>query len=323
MTSKEIEYKIKSTLYNSISQYKGIPSPKDFISYNVLYYQSVKDWTVKLFGHKATFVDVMKTMYFHGNVLYFRWFPDLFHHDREKLGKFFNPIFRPIEDNEFADYLHNLTHIRSESSHTNLGEALALSDNFINNKVKFQLFLKQYEETPLDEIERTPSDIFGQSSEIKKILGEKKALLFEIIKETWIYQKPDMIFYQDIYKEQSFKKEFPQQKPNLDFLILPKNDFELRMRNNLFRAIYLDEKFKFYSTSKAYFSDTPIKQSINEHYLLLFTDMTERKFLKDISSEKLQNIQISANNYDLPSDLIQSTIDRVVEVIDISSSHKK
>lgn len=270
---------LKKELHFAIHPYKGIPTTLEFVPYNHVYYGSLKRWTPTLFGDSASIRDVIQTMYFHGNVIFFKWFPDLYETNRDRLGIFFNPIFKPVNNNKFADYLHNLTHIRSLSSHTNLGEALAVIDNLIFNKVSFQTYMNSHSDKELEELAVSPDDL-KQASEVDTLLSKEKQQLFEMIKHTWGFQRTEMTFYQNTYKEGQFKKEFPTEQPKLTFLSVPANEFEERMKHNLIRAIVLDEKFKFYSDPKTYFSETPVKLSSMQSYELIFTNDEENKLIE-------------------------------------------
>lgn len=308
--------KFKRLLFLSKPVFNGIPTPIQFINYNYAYYDSVKELTAEFYGPTATIANAVETMNLHGNMVFFNWFPDLYQTDKAILKNFCNPVFTPVGGNEFADYLHGLTHIRSLSSHTNLGEALAVIDNMINNKVRYQRFMNKYKDTPLQSIDLKPADLLSDLGRSQVLDDNKKIVLFDIIKETWAYQRRDMVFYERTYQDGAFKQEFPAERPSNDFLRNPVNDFEQRMQKNFIRALFLDEKFKLYSSHKQYFSNTPINISHAEPCQLVFTNSNENNLIDAIVDQinlKSTSIKVDWTQFNLDRLLVQNTIEKTNE----------
>jgi hypothetical protein len=271
---------IKKEIFKQIKPFKGIPTVLDYILYNQLYYSSVREHCKSNF-EDATILDVVKTMNSFGNLLYFNWFPDLYNTSREKLGQFFNPVFRPVNGNEYADFLHGLTHIRSMSSHTNLGEAMVIPDNFINIGVPYRTFLNLYKDNPLQECTKPTNAFFPQAEKAKS----SQFQLFSVCAESKRFLRKGMVFYKDIYKEGFFKADIGNDgSPGINFLFAPQTSTEQRMSNNFIRAIFLNEKFRLQSGLNKSYKETPVSELYDLPADLLFTSDLEDRELAELNA---------------------------------------
>lgn len=266
--------------------FEGIPSPEDSAPYAKMYYQLVEMTVLDKFGPDANLLQASMAMNLNGNLKFFRWFPDLFETNRLKLGRFFSPTFKIAGNNQYADYLHGLTHIRSRSEHTNLGESLVVPDNLYTVGVRYQKYLATNKEKTLEECELSPFEEFklGESA-----FPLEKLLLMNIRFDAFQFQARKMEFYKAIYKEGKFKADFPLDKPSNNFFTQPVNSFEKRLSYNVVRSIFMDEKFKNYSSLNLPFIKTPVSISHKEPYHLVFSSESEDVWIDKIYSSIISN----------------------------------
>ncbi len=282
-----------------INIFEGIPTAMDYMPYSRRYYKMVKNTVVATFGEHANMLQATRAMNSHGNVLYFTWFPDLYNTEKETLGQFYRPQFRLAGGNKFADYLHGLTHIRSRSEHTNMGEALVIPDNYYTVGVRYQNYLNTNKDKLLIDCTLSPYEEFGMAN---NKISYKKLWLMNIRFDTFKYQTKTMTFYKEIYKEAVFKADFPDERASEDFLKEPINPFETRLSYNIIRSIFMDEKFKMFSSQHKAFIHTPIATSIKESHTLIFTDTIEDEWI-----DKLTNLTKSANPVKSLGEIINTT----------------
>jgi len=272
-----------------IRPFKGIPSAYDFILCNNRYFESVKKLTIELFGENATMLQASRSMNKHGNIDFFRSFPDLFNVSKETLKDCWEPEFGLAHNNPYADYLHGLSHIRSRSSHTCIGEALLVPDNFYNIGARYSEYALLNKTKTLNECKASPYEIFDLA---KKPIPHQKLHLMSIRFSASRFQDRENYFYKNIYKEGLHKVEMPTERVSNHFLTQPLNHFEDRLSHNVVRAIYMDEKFKKYGSKQTSFIHTPVSVSHKESYQLLFSNEEQDHWIQliadAIKSDKAQ-----------------------------------
>jgi len=269
---------------STISPFKGIPNSWDFLPYNELFYDSVRLKTEERYGKHATLVDLSYAMNTFGNVKFFEWFPDLYKskeellsNEDEQIKAYWQTTFPTINDNEFGDYLHALTHIRSLSAHTNMGEAMLIPDNFYNIGVNFPIFTTTNKELKLEDCSQSPYETFKLGS---LPIKPEKLFILNIRACSWTHNRR----VKGMYKDHVGLADFPEENVSDKFLRKPKNPFEERLAYNTVRAIYMDEKFKALGSSKVSFIHTPVNISSKESYLLAYTDKEEGHWIHKIST---------------------------------------
>jgi len=259
--------------------FKGIPNAYDFIPYSKLYYKLVEQRTVEEFGPHATLHQANKSMSLHGNVRFFKWFPDLFGTNKEELGKFYQRKFNLVAQNHFTDFVHGLTHIRSRSEHTNLGEALVVPDNLYMNGAPYPKYYDLNKGLKLSECKQSPYEQLGIGNARFPYL---KVYNMSVRSRAYSFQREAFDLYHGIYKKDQIKADFPKEQPSVKFFTNPLNPYEDRLSHNVVRTIYMDEKFKMKSSQQKSFIHTPVSVSCTEHYSLVFTEAEEDHWIDKI-----------------------------------------
>lgn len=264
------------------SPFDGVPNAWDFTPYTKIYYDAVKLTTEEEFGKQATLVDVSKAMNTHGNIKFFEWFPDLykskeelFNAENKELKSYWQPEFPMVNDNEYGDYLHALTHIRARASHTNMGEAMLIPDNFYTIGVSFPVFTTTHKGRKLEDCAESPFETFKLGD---TAIPPEKLFLLNIRVCSWAHNRR----VKGMYKEEHGLADFPDKNVSNHFLMKPKNPFEDRLSHNTIRAIYMDEKFKLLGSTHTSFIHTPVNISSKESYMFAFTEEEEDQWISKI-----------------------------------------
>jgi len=282
-----------------IPVFKGIPNALDYISYSNLYYKAIEKNTYEIYGKSATMLDATKVMNGFGNVAYFHWFPDIFKQTKAELGRFYQPTFSLAAQSEFSDYLHGLTHLRSRSEHTFLGEILAVPDNLYSNGVGYSTFIEMNRNIHLNQCTQLLFDLFELD---KQRISYKLLYKTNIIYNTFFFQKEENTHYK-IYLEEYFKVDIPTKRTGMDYLTNPANPFEIRLGNNTIRAIYMDIKFKEFGSQKKAFIHTSVADSSKESCANIFSTKEE-----DFWINKIHEILRSDSSKSQLQQIVNSTI---------------
>lgn len=286
----------------------------DYRAHAKSYYKIIERNTVRKFGAHATTYDAKTMMNHFGNLLFFSWFPDIFPTDKERLQELWRPTFSLVGRSKYADFLHGLTHIRSRSEHTNMGESVLVPDNLYALGIRYSNYFNINRDKRLEECSLSPFDQFELGNEP---ISYKKLFLLNVRFDAYKYQDKNMVLYEKSYLEGMFKKDFPNEKPSEKFLTHPLNAFEKRLSKNVVRAIYMDEKFKWYGSSKKSFIHTPVSTSIKEPYFIIFSNKEEDQWIEKISAalyrsntnSKLGEIFNTTNTKDsIPQQIAKNTI---------------
>lgn len=258
--------------------FKGIPNALDYVPYSKAYYKVLEQYTYETYGKEATMLDATKVMNQFGNVAYFHWFPEMFKTEQNKLGPFYQPTFTLAARSEFTDYLHGLTHLRSRSEHTFLGEAMAVPDNLFSNGIGYGAFSVINADRSLEDCNLSLYETF----ELKNsMLPFRYLYRTDIIFETFFFQNEENKHYK-IYREGHFKSDIPSTRVNLEFLFNPNNVFEERLAHNTIRAIFMDMKFREFSSLKKAFINTAPSDSSKESCSIIFTTDEEDQWIDKI-----------------------------------------
>jgi len=257
--------------------FKGVPNAIDFMPYSKFYFQAIEKCTYGKYGKEATMLDATKVMNEFGNVGYFHWFPDIFKTTKKELGKFYQPRFA-LAESEFTDFIHGLTHLRSRSEHTFLGETLAVPDNLYNNGVGFGIFMQMNRDTPVKDCKEI---LYNQFKLHEEKIPPRRLLTMHIMHNTFFFQKEENTHYQ-IYLDGYFKVDIPTKRIAKDYLINPQNPFEQRLGYNTLRTIYLDMKFIEMGSKKKPFIHTAPADSCKESCKNIFTTKEEDFWIKKI-----------------------------------------
>lgn len=282
-----------------LKPFKGIPNALDFRIYSDIYYSRILDQIKEEYGESATTLDANQVMNTHGNVDYFKWFPDLYGQTEEELGSFYQPSFSYVSNNMYADFIHGLTHIRSRSAHTSMGEAMLLPDNFIAIGVPFNRYVRNNLDKELTECTQTIADEYNFN---KRVLPHRRVVLNRVKIGTSRYISPEEVGYAQTYKPSVIKADLPNAPISDNFLITPANPFEQRLSSNVIRAIYMDEKFKMYSSLKKPFAHTPVSIAATEKYDIIFASEEEENWIL-----KLSSIMINSRRKDRIRELLNTS----------------
>jgi len=254
-----------------IKNFSGVPDAWDYIPYADAYYQVIKQATIEIYGKNATLLDATIAMRSYGNVIFFEKFPDLLNKTKDKLGPLYQPTFPIIADNPTTDFTHGLSHIRSRSSHTNMGEAMLVPDHYYNLGIKYRNLTSLNKGKEVESCNTAPIE----NSHYKNIKIPYQNLILIDIRRVAI-QAP----YIKTYIDGLYKADFPKtNKISAQFHLKPLNTFEKRLSYNLVRTIYLDEKFKTLSSTQSSFINTPINISSTESFELAFTNEKEDNWI--------------------------------------------
>ena len=260
-----------------IAPFKGIPTAWDYVPYSDAYFESVKKRVVEEYGEHATTLNTTRAMNGLGNIVFFEKFPDLLNTDKEALGPLYQPRFPIINNNPITDFAHGLSHIRSRSSHTNMGEAMLVPDHYYTLGIKYKKLTTLNMGMPLSDCPKAP---FEDSPYRNLKIPYHHLVLLDIRRVAM--QAP----YKRTYKEDLFKADFPKEETiSTHFHTKPINTFEQRLSHNLVRAIYMDEKFKLFGSSQKSFIHTPVSTSSKEPYTIIFTDDEEDGWIKKIAQQ--------------------------------------
>jgi len=266
-----------------IKDFRGIPKPMDYIPYEKVYYNAVQERTIAEFGKEATLLDATRAMNLLGNVSFFKKFPDLFNTTKETLGHLYQPQFEILE-NEFTDFEHGLCHIRAMSAHTSIGESLLKPDQSYLTGMRYSQIKDLGKKIGLD----CTSNLKDFSTFSRLKLPHPTIAKMELHLQ---YTRTFPTLYKSTYKTDLFQADYPEEKRlSKQFFTTPKNSFECRLSHQLIRAVYMDEKFKKYSSIQLSYIDSPINTTTKESYELAFTNKEE-----DLWIEKIANIVINPN----------------------------
>lgn len=263
-----------------MNSFRGIPSPFDYLDYETAHYDAVRQKTLDVYGASATLVDATKAMNTLGNVSFFEFFPDILNSTKEKLGYLYQPSFETL-DNEFTDYEHALSHIRAKCSHTSMGESMLKPDQFYMMGMSYMRIKNLRLNTSYQECAYTPM----QLSQYKGTIIPYPKMVLMDLRRIGIRDKIPFTAYRNTYHEGKFQIDYPAEKKlSATFHTQPVNDFEKRLSLQLIRAIYMDEKYKTYSSTMTSYIHTPISASTKESYELVFTNQEENQWIQKVAA---------------------------------------
>lgn len=274
----------KVSLPNMI--FVGIPASQDLDIYRAKYYASVEVLTYLNYGEGATTADAVRSMDSHGNSWFYDSFPDVYK-KKEDLGKKYQTSFKPVNDNTYANFIHGLTHIRSLSEQTPLGEMLLLPDQFYTINSPYDFFATHNMGRYLNKIDLP-------------VHANKEHQLFK--PEKWLNNTLGLINYyrgeyEEYYKDKNLETHFLGGRNYIgaNFLANPENEFETKLSHNFVRTLFMDEKFKYYGSSRLPFIDTPVKTSSSEPASIVFSTEEENSWVKRIHDEMLTKGKTGVN----------------------------
>lgn len=270
----------------NIETYQGIPNALEFIPYANAYYDEVQNKTIEQYGSNATILDAVKAMNDTGNLTFFEKIPELYGVTKEELGKFYQPKFKILNDNHLIDFLHGVSHIRSKSEHTLLGEIMLSLDQYYSIGMNYDSLYQQESPKDLSEFKQTPFEI----CDFRNMKFPYQALILMNVRKVAIQRELVTKAYRLTYKPDKYLAElyfdkYPDAKKlSNNFHKNPLNPIEVRASQNLVRAVFMDEKFKLLSSLKSSFIQTPINTSISEKYNLIFTNQEEESWLEKLNA---------------------------------------
>jgi len=262
-----------------IVAFKGIPSPFDYVPYEKAYYQTVKNRTIEEFGEHATLLDATRAMNLLGNVSFFKKFPDLYNCTEEALGYLYQPEFEVLE-NEFTDFEHGLSHIRAQAAHTSMGESMLKPDQFYLTGMRYPFIMKVGHQIDLKKC----SYHLQKISPLNQFNLPHPTFVKMELYRVGIRHRPNFQAYRNTYHSDKYQIDYPE-KTHLSkkFFTNPANEFEKRLSLQLVRAIYMDEKFKKYSSYQTSFISAPVNVTTKESYKLAFTNDEENQWINKIA----------------------------------------
>lgn len=302
-----------------IENFNGIPNAMDYLPYEIVYYNAVKERTVAEFGKHATLLNATRAMNMLGNVCYFKKFPDIYNSSKEDLGFLYQTEF-PILGNEFNDFEHGLSHIRSLAAHTSMGESLLKPDQLYFTGMRYGFMMKTGNNIDLN---NCPLNL-RRISPLSKFNMPRHSFLKIELHRLGIRHRPNFDSYKNIYHSDKHQFDYPEAiHLTKKHFTEPANNFEKRLGLQLVRAIYMDEKFKKFSASQNYFFLTPIKDTIHESYELAFTNEKENLWIHKINDivvnpspkEQLQTIVNTTGNQSSDAQILAA------ETIKVLSNH--
>jgi hypothetical protein len=262
--------------------FKGVPNQQDIDKYRNIYYDSVEKITYENYGQGATTENTIESLNLHGNWWFYDSFPDAFK-TKEQLNESGREIymesFKPLSNNAYATYVNALMHIRSKSERTPIGRLLVLPDQYYTINTHYGDFVRENQDTPLSGILLPIHNNYDYQKFIPDKWIQKTLFQYDTYKSS-----PDNHFIRVDLKEKSFNS--PDISRN--FLTNPANSFEKKFSENFVRAIFMDEKFKYYGSSQKSFIDTPVSTSSSEPASIVFTTEDEDYWVKRIHDAMLK-----------------------------------